>query len=515
VVVALLAAACWMSPSLPGAVAAGPNIFAVDPFGNTVAEPGLAKVDASTGLAASSSVITIVAGPITGTVQAAQAIAKDPTSSSVYVVLQVAVVPNRVLATINLANGQATTIGNLGGKFSSITFATNGTLYGVRGDGDGTCPECLYTINKTTAAGTFVRTLGNGADGEVIVFDPNDGMLYHASGNGAAMFEKIDPANAFAVTPITTFNSEIFGMGFDPTDGTLILTDIGARIWRTTTAGVRTQLSTMEFDFRGVIVENAAVPTTTTITSSANPSEAAQAVIFTATVAPTVGTGVPTGTVQFSIDGNPAGSPVALTGGQASLTVSGLTVGSHTVVAAYSGGPGFAASTSPTLIQRVFDRIIRGSVPGNVIVPAGQSWAFLGASVGGNVTADRAAEVTMCGTTVAGNVVITRTTGFVFVGDVTPSDDAFLCAGNQLRGSVSLGNNAGGLELGGNRITGTATVTDNAGTPAGQDAAMEIEGNTIGGNLNCTGNTPPPTNDGKPNSVTGRRLSQCAVPANF
>ena len=42
--------------------------------------------------------------------------------------------------------------------------------------------------------------------------------------------------------------------------------------------------------------------TTTTLSSSANPSTPGQAVTFTAIVAPTTGTGMPTGMVTFTID---------------------------------------------------------------------------------------------------------------------------------------------------------------------------------------------------------------------
>ena len=63
-------------------------------------------------------------------------------------------------------------------------------------------------------------------------------------------------------------------------------------------------------------------PTTTTVTSSANPSNYLQPVTFTAAVAAaTPGSGTPTGQVQFSFDGTPVGSPVSLdANGNATLT---------------------------------------------------------------------------------------------------------------------------------------------------------------------------------------------------
>jgi hypothetical protein len=55
---------------------------------------------------------------------------------------------------------------------------------------------------------------------------------------------------------------------------------------------------------------------------------------------------VPTGTVQFVVDGSPYGSPVQLSDGMATSTpTSRLSVGTHTVVASYSGDSMYAAST--------------------------------------------------------------------------------------------------------------------------------------------------------------------------
>jgi hypothetical protein len=87
--------------------------------------------------------------------------------------------------------------------------------------------------------------------------------------------------------------------------------------------------------------------TSTVVTPSANPALLNQAVTFTATVAPAISSaGVPTGSVQFVIDGNNFGSAVVLTNGSASATTSSLTVGPHTIQAVYSGDAHFFASSS-------------------------------------------------------------------------------------------------------------------------------------------------------------------------
>ncbi|WP_024511771.1 Ig-like domain repeat protein [Bradyrhizobium sp. ARR65] len=90
--------------------------------------------------------------------------------------------------------------------------------------------------------------------------------------------------------------------------------------------------------------------TTISLSSSPNPSQAGQAVIFTANV--TSPGGAPTGNVTFK-DGGTALGTVALSGGAATFTTTSLATGNHTITASYLGASGFAASTSAALIQVV------------------------------------------------------------------------------------------------------------------------------------------------------------------
>ena len=90
--------------------------------------------------------------------------------------------------------------------------------------------------------------------------------------------------------------------------------------------------------------------TTTSIASSLNPSNAGQAVTFTASV---IGSGgPPTGTVTFKDGGTVIGT-AAVAGGVATFTTTALTVGSHTISASYGGSAIFGASASPALQQAV------------------------------------------------------------------------------------------------------------------------------------------------------------------
>jgi hypothetical protein len=73
---------------------------------------------------------------------------------------------------------------------------------------------------------------------------------------------------------------------------------------------------------------------------------------------------------------------------------------------------------------------------------------------------------------------------------------------------VTLSGNQGSVELGGNQIGGRVIISNNV-TGGSGESGVEVEGNHIGGTLSCSGNTPPPTNDGQPNTVTGARTGQC------
>jgi len=92
--------------------------------------------------------------------------------------------------------------------------------------------------------------------------------------------------------------------------------------------------------------------TTTTLSSTLNPSTHGASVTFNATVAPTSGSGAPTGSISF-MEGATVLGTGTLSGGHASYTTSGLSTATHNVTAVYSGDGSFATSTSTVLAQVV------------------------------------------------------------------------------------------------------------------------------------------------------------------
>ncbi len=148
------------------------------------------------------------------------------------------------------------------------------------------------------------------------------------------------------------------------------------------------------------------------------------------------------------------------------------------------------------------------TVSGNVTVGSGAAVVSQGSKIAGGVTTTGAQSVTLCGTTVTGQVMIRNSTGFVLLGD--GGDGSFGCPGDKLGGAVQLTGNRGGLELGGDSVTGVVILSQNTAPGGGEDSSIELEGNTLGSSLQCTGNTPAPVNDGSRNTVRGVRTGQCS-----
>jgi hypothetical protein len=116
----------------------------------------------------------------------------------------------------------------------------------------------------------------------------------------------------------------------------------------TTPAGSIRFSGTANFLAIGTIHLGVKLPTSTVLTSSQNPSVQGQPVTLTATISATGA--VPVGTVQFKSNNVLLGE-VSLTGDSASLTLSSLSVGSHTIRAVFRGN-GFVTS-SANLVQTV------------------------------------------------------------------------------------------------------------------------------------------------------------------
>ncbi|MFB7885714.1 Ig-like domain repeat protein [Microbacterium sp. NPDC056057] len=181
---------------------------------------------------------------------------------------------------------------------------------------------------------------------------------YRSSNNGSG---DAFPAPAPAPSAQTTLAGAFTGIAPNGTWQLFIVDD---------TSG---DLGTMAGGWSLVITtEQAAVATTTAVTTSGTPSKTGDPVTFTATVT-AGGNPVTTGSVAFTADNAALGAPVALNAsGQATITTSALAEGTHAIVATYAGSTGFLGSNG-SVSQRVDNTtVVTGNTfcnPGALTVP--------------------------------------------------------------------------------------------------------------------------------------------------
>jgi hypothetical protein len=133
---------------------------------------------------------------------------------------------------------------------------------------------------------------------------------------------------------------------------TVSLNDRGQALFGTSTLDLGSHDITAVYNGNSTFTGSAAGITQTiqggslvTLGSSASEAAQGQAVTFTATVgAVAPASGTPTGTISFSVDGSLVGSDTVDGAGAATFTTSTLSVGEHTITAAYSGDSTFASS---------------------------------------------------------------------------------------------------------------------------------------------------------------------------
>jgi uncharacterized repeat protein (TIGR01451 family) len=191
------------------------------------------------------------------------ALAKDPTTDKLWAMADMddGYYGNRVLITIDPFTGEAALIGDPGDYFSALAFDLSGTLYAVTGDG-AHVPETLYTLSKTDATPTKLRALGNGGDGEALAFNPNTGLLYHASGSGSdKVFETIDPTT-LEITNIPLSGYNYYGtraLAYNAQDNYFLLADKDDYLVWLSDDGVASYVGELEYGAKGLAVSGEAI----------------------------------------------------------------------------------------------------------------------------------------------------------------------------------------------------------------------------------------------------------------
>lgn len=210
-----------------------PPVFGCSPF-----QDSLWGYDMASGTLVYRSAPSLAGFTVTGMTS----ITTHPCTEQIFAIAKLSGVTGRVLCTFDPQTDQLTQIGNMGDNFSSISFTSDGTLYGTTGDG-AMVSEAFYQINTTTGAATLVGALGNGADGEVVCYDYDNDRYFHFSGNGTVVFESFQTPVAVpsTITPTGISGSlgsgETFGALYWGNDSILIST-ISSNFRFMTSAGV-------------------------------------------------------------------------------------------------------------------------------------------------------------------------------------------------------------------------------------------------------------------------------------
>jgi autotransporter-associated beta strand protein len=246
-----------------------------------------------------------------------------------------------------------------GGTVPNLTFTTTGL---VGPDTPGTALEGILATSATSKSGvgTYPITQGTLAavDGDYTITFTGENLsvtpapLTITAGNASKVYGASMPSltasysgfvNGDTATSLTTHPSLSTSATATSLPGTYPINVAGATSTNYAITFVPGTLTITK------------ASTSTGLSGATSTSVVGQAVSFTVQVAPvSPGAGSPTGTVTFSVDGNPvATEPVNATTGQASFSTASLGHGSHTITAAYSGDANFASSQSGSTTETV------------------------------------------------------------------------------------------------------------------------------------------------------------------
>jgi hypothetical protein len=137
-------------------------------FGVSSSSQELYEVDPSDGAVLDVFPLTVDGAGTTG-----NGLATHPDTGLVYAIVKNPANPSggRLLATLDVTTGQATSIDDTGLKLAGITFRTHAPLYAISGDGASPA-STLYRLDLGNGAATLLTSVGNGDDGEGSPSDP-------------------------------------------------------------------------------------------------------------------------------------------------------------------------------------------------------------------------------------------------------------------------------------------------------------------------------------------------------
>ena len=148
----------------------------------------LFTVSVSSGTIASSvttSAINIAQNPIEGF----QGMAQHPITGEVYVLFKDSD-SNRYIGRLNTTNGEIITVAQTDSSLASIAFDASGVLYAMQGYSGGGNTQQMQTVDIYTTPETAFHTFTNtsGGDGDALVFNTTDNLMYRYDGDSSGEF---------------------------------------------------------------------------------------------------------------------------------------------------------------------------------------------------------------------------------------------------------------------------------------------------------------------------------------
>ncbi|NWJ98775.1 MAG: Ig-like domain repeat protein [Chloroflexi bacterium] len=238
--------------------------------------------------------------------------------------------------------------GTTSGTGSTVTDSMSRRLVSLSGDGNTALIGSNILVNLPAAATTLTA-------------NPFAGSNY---GQTVKLTTTISPTNATGTVAFLDNGTPLSGSPVAVTNGVASLTSsnliVGSHIFTATYSGDGSYAGSTSSEVAYTV--NAVTSRTTLTASPFAGSNYGQAVTLTATISPAGATG----TVAF-MDGSTtlSGSPVAVTNGVATLTLSNLIIGNHTFTATYSGDSNFVGSTGGNLNYTVYTPLVVSSSTDN------------------------------------------------------------------------------------------------------------------------------------------------------
>ncbi len=260
-----------------------------------------------------------------------------------------------------------------------VAFPANVTEHAyLTCDADGPCTSGTksFTLSRTNgdgggvggtsaAAPTFAGMLAiaEQANGSKALGNLNPSLYALAAGSSAStIFHDITTGNNSVACTAGTVDCTTGTLGYSAGTGYDLVTGLGS----IAIPALRTALQSVSVTSNNTATVSLTASTTTPLLNSS--------VTFTAAVTGSAGT--PAGTITFTVDGG-AGTPVTLSSGVAQYVLSSgfSTAGTHTVVAAYSGGGSYGAASATLGVTATAGSgsIAMTSSPSTLTISAGNS----------------------------------------------------------------------------------------------------------------------------------------------